>query len=393
MEPTDYFTIEHLSDNFYELKHYGGDGSLKTTFPQGSIKSNKDILLYMVQGFYATAICQLAGPWNRLPRSAPFSDLQVDHFPSWLNDVYQATPPPAPTPAPTKVLILGAGGKSGLLTLKKMLGMPGNFDVFAAVRTEQSGKKVTEETGAKTMVCNLVEPGSAAKAMTGVDILVVLSSATPKPSYFKLLGQVCKKLCCFCCLTPKMGKAFGYQPGAYPKDVDWEGGKAAIDAAMKSGVKHVIYVGSMGGTKPDHFLNQMGGGDILLWKRKAELYLRQSGLNYTIIHPGGLLPHFGNKHVPGGERELLVNVNDAMLENPVETRCIPREDLAEVVVQTALEPKAYNGIAFDLSSKDPAKIKGTTPWDKNLKTLLTSAGITAKSYDYSSPKHPILDVN
>ena len=33
----------------------------------------------------------------------------------------------------------------------------------------------------------------------------------------------------------------------------------------------------------------MGGsnGNILLWKRKAEMYLTSSGIDYTIIHPGG----------------------------------------------------------------------------------------------------------
>ena len=33
----------------------------------------------------------------------------------------------------------------------------------------------------------------------------------------------------------------------------------------------------------------LGGsnGNILLWKRKAEMYLTSSGIDYTIIHPGG----------------------------------------------------------------------------------------------------------
>merc|ERR1711972_1243910 len=104
----------------------------------------------------------------------------------------------------------------------------------------------------------------------------------------------------------------------------------------------------MGGTKPDHFLNKMGGGNILLWKRKAELELMGTGLPYTIIHPGGLLPHWGSKQVPGGERELLVGVNDVMMDNDRERRCIPREDLAEVVIQCALESSATKGAVFDL---------------------------------------------
>lgn len=55
--------------------------------------------------------------------------------------------------------------------------------------------------------------------------------------------------------------------------VDWLGAKALIDAAKSAGVKHFVYVGSMGGTQPDNFLNTIGkqedgtGGDILLWKR------------------------------------------------------------------------------------------------------------------------------
>jgi len=286
--------------------------------------------------------------------------------------------------APRKVLILGAGGKSGLMAMKKMVDRPDDFEVTGAARTESSAKQVAEKTGGKTIVCDLTVPQSADGAMAGVETLVVLSSATPKPNYFKLFGQLCRKLCC---LSSQMGKAFGYAKGGYPKDVDWEGGRAAIDAAKRAGVKHVIYVGSMGGTRPEHFLNTMGEGNILLWKRKAEMYLAESGLRYTIIHPGGLLPHHGNKTVKGGERELLVGLNDALMDNPAETRCIPREDLADVVVQCALDPAAI-GAVFDLTSKDPLKIKDQKVWDKDIKTLLANLG--KEKYDYSKPVHEIL---
>merc|ERR1712048_731588 len=112
----------------------------------------------------------------------------------------------------------------------------------------------------------------------------------------------------------------GYPKGQEPERVDWDGGKILIDAAQQVGVKHVVYVGSMGGTKTDHFLNKMGDGNILLWKRKAEMYLMRSGLAYTIIHPGGLLPHMGSKVVPGGQRELILGVDDSMMDNPTKSR-------------------------------------------------------------------------
>ena len=56
-----------------------------------------------------------------------------------------------------------------------------------------------------------------------------------------------------------------------------------IDAAKAAGVKKFVFISSMGGTQPDNFLNSIGkqadgsGGDILLWKRKAERYLVESG--------------------------------------------------------------------------------------------------------------------
>ncbi len=69
--------------------------------------------------------------------------------------------------------------------------------------------------------------------------------------------------------------------------VDWLGQKAQIDAAKAAGIKRVVLVSSMGGTEVDSNLNRLGNGNILQWKRKAEQYLIASGLEYTIIHPGG----------------------------------------------------------------------------------------------------------
>ena len=57
-----------------------------------------------------------------------------------------------------------------------------------------------------------------------------------------------------------------------------------------------VLLTSQGGTQPDNFLNSIGkredgsGGDILLWKRKAEKYLIEQAtkhnMAYTIVHPG-----------------------------------------------------------------------------------------------------------
>lgn len=57
-------------------------------------------------------------------------------------------------------------------------------------------------------------------------------------------------------------------------------------------------------------------------RRKAEEYLIASGMDYTIIHPGGLLDE------PGGKRQLVLGVDDTLLQR--EKRSIPRADVAQV---------------------------------------------------------------
>ena len=81
---------------------------------------------------------------------------------------------------------------------------------------------------------------------------------------------------------------------------------------------------------------------VLLWKRKAEVYLIESGLPYTVVHPGGLI------NEPGGKRELVLGVDDS--QEGTESRSVPREDVAEVLLQALLHPE-YRGRSFDLRAK------------------------------------------
>lgn len=285
-------------------------------------------------------------------------------------------------PAPLRVLVTGAGGKTGEIALRKMASMTDKLQASGTARTEASAALVQQKTGAPCKVCNLTEPQGMDAALQGVQTLVILSSATPKPNYLKLLGFFCRKFC-LCDKEAPMGSAFGYPSGGMPRQVDWEGARDLIDSAKRVGVQHVVLVGSMGGTKPDNFLNKMGKGDVLLWKRKAEMYLQSSGLKYTIIHPGGLLPRWGSKAVPGGERELVVGVDDVLMDR--KSRNIPREDVADVVVQCVLEPETAAGRSFDIVANEPEGSKG---WDRNIKMLL--AGLGGQNCDYAGPKHPIL---
>ena len=165
------------------------------------------------------------------------------------------------------------------------------------------------------------------RAMAGCEAVVIATSAKPAPT-----GE-----------TKEDGRpVFGF-PNGQPEAVDWLGQKSQIDAAIAQGPgTHVVICSSMGGTDPNHMLNSLGNGNILKWKRKAELYLIESGRPYTIVHPGGLI------NEPGGERELVLGVDDS--QAGTESRTVPREDVAEVIVQALLND-AYRGRSIDLRAK------------------------------------------
>ena len=229
-----------------------------------------------------------------------------------------------------RVLVTGATGRTGALVLKKLRQEP---DKFEAIGLARSQNKVEELFGSTEgfVISDIKDKSSLNSAMNGYDALVILTSAVPQMITPPSPGQ-----------RPE----FEFAPGGLPEEVDWLGQKNQIDAAQQAGVKHIVLVGSMGGTNPNHPLNRIGNANILVWKRKAEQYLIDSGIDYTIIRAGGLLDK------QGGVRQLLVGKDDALLNNPPDgiPTSIPRADVASVVVKALTEPNARNK-AFDIISK------------------------------------------
>lgn len=225
------------------------------------------------------------------------------------------------------VLVTGAGGRTGQIVYKKLKERSGQYIGKGLVRTEESKEKIGG--GDDVFIGDIRNADSISPAFQGIDALVVLTSAVPKmkPGFDPSKGE-----------RPE----FYFEDGAYPEQVDWLGQKNQIDAAKAAGVKQIVLVGSMGGTNPNHPLNSIGNGNILVWKRKAEQYLADSGIPYTIIRAGGL------QDKEGGVRELLIGKDDELLQT--ETRTISRADVAEVCIQ-ALQYEEAKCKAFDLASK------------------------------------------
>ncbi|XXG80879.1 hypothetical protein AAC387_Pa09g1646 [Persea americana] len=228
---------------------------------------------------------------------------------------------------PSTVLVTGAGGRTGQIVYGKLKERTGQFVARGLVRTEESKEKIG---GADDVfVGDIRDAGSIVPSIQGIDALIILTSAVPKmkPGFDPSKGE-----------RPE----FYFEDGAFPEQVDWIGQKNQIDAAKAVGVKQIVLVGSMGGTDLNNPLNNIGNGKILVWKRKAEQYLADSGVPYTIIRAGGL------QDKEGGIRELLVGKDDELLKT--QTRTIARADVAEVCIQALCFEEAKFK-ALDLASK------------------------------------------
>ena len=228
-----------------------------------------------------------------------------------------------------KVLVTGATGRTGSLVFQKLRDM----EEWKVIGFARSRDKIEQMFGSTEdfIIGDITDKSQIASAIEGCDALVILTSAIPKMV-----------------APPSEGKPpqFAYDPEGMPERVDYQGQVNQIDAAKQAGVEHIVLVGSMGGTNPDHMLNRIGNGNILIWKRKAEQYLIDSGIDYTIIRAGGLLDELG------GKRELLVGKDDSLYTNSSDgiPNNIPREDVANVVINALRESNARNK-AFDVISK------------------------------------------
>lgn len=282
-------------------------------------------------------------------------------------------------------MIAGKTGKLVFSLLKK----DKRYYPLGLVRTEKSGKKLIKEVencGLENIwVCDVttLDPQGQNGIPNGVNdavAMIICTSAKPmvrKRSLVKAFLQMP--------LNAVRGKKafdfrwleFYYKKGQHPEMVDYKGQIAQIDLAKKLGIPHVILVSSMGGTDPKDFLNTLGknkkgegNGDILIWKRKAEKYLIDSGLQYTIIHPGGL------KDTPSGDMGIELDVDDKLKARTI--RSISRCDVAKLCV-AALSATNGKSTAFDCVNAELAKGIRRKSEERTLQDFLASG----KKYDYS----------
>lgn len=124
--------------------------------------------------------------------------------------------------------------------------------------------------------------------------------------------------------------------------VDQEGAKKLIDASKKGNIKKFVMLSSMGADKPEEATQLK---EYLKAKHNADEYLKNSGLNYSIVRPGTL-----TNDSPLEMIELQQKLN--------KQGEISRADVAQTLVQS-LEDKTAANATFEI-------IKGDTSIQKAL---------------------------
>ena len=141
----------------------------------------------------------------------------------------------------------------------------------------------------------------------------------------------------------------GAGPGSGPgrkRTVDYGGAVKLIEAAQFSRVRRYLIVSAMGVNHPDRWSEQMR--PYYQAKAEADAQVEASGLDYTIVRPGGLTDDAGTGRIQAAP----------MLERGGQ---IPREDVAATLVACLDEP-ATIGKAFDV-------VAGEAPIAEALRSL------------------------
>lgn len=125
--------------------------------------------------------------------------------------------------------------------------------------------------------------------------------------------------------------------------VDLDGAVKAIEAAKRKNVKRFVMVSAINANRREVWSYAMDEASTPSYyhaaKYYADVWLVNSGLDYTIIRPSGLINEAGTGKVEVAE----------YLETKGRTLKIPREDVASVVVESLKNEAAINK-DFDVTS-------------------------------------------
>lgn len=229
-----------------------------------------------------------------------------------------------------RILVVGGTRGTGLEVVRQLTAM--GEEVVVTVRPT-SNTDALDTLGVETVVMDALIPEQVQAAVTPgrysaiVSTLGTSASDLPKrqnPLQALIKGQV------------KM------DPSKRP---DLIGNRSLIDAALAAGVKRFVLVTVIGaGDSADAvpLPARRGHNEVTPLKTQAEDYLRDSGLAYTIIRPGGL-----------GPRNLAVTGTARLTEDAASFSYMGRADLAQLTIDALGDPAT---IGKTYTAYDPSRL-------------------------------------
>lgn len=196
-----------------------------------------------------------------------------------------------------KAFVAGATGETGRRIVQELVKR--NIPVRALVRNLEKAREILpSET--ELVVGDVLNPESIRAGLADSTVLLCATGAAPS-----------------------------FDPTG-PYKVDYEGTKNLVDAAKAKGIEHFVLVSSLCASQLFHPLNLFWL--ILVWKKQAEEYIDKSGINYTIVRPGGLK----NEDNP---YPIVMSSADTLFDGS-----IPRTKVAQVAVEALFQPSARNKV-------------------------------------------------
>lgn len=231
-------------------------------------------------------------------------------------------------PAGSDILIVGGTRGTGLEIVKQLIERGEN--IVVTVRAT-SNTDALDALGVETVVMDALKPEQV--------------HATVSPRYAAIvstLGTSTRDL-----PTRQnflQGLFFGQTKMDPAKRPDFIGNRNIIDAALEAGVERLVLVTVIGtGNSADALpLPARRGHDAVIpLKTQAEDHLRNSGLDYTIIRPGGL-----------GPRNLEFTGTAQLTEDAKTFSYMGRADLAQLTIDALGDPAA---IGKTFTAYDPSR--------------------------------------
>jgi uncharacterized protein YbjT (DUF2867 family) len=202
------------------------------------------------------------------------------------------------------VLVAGATGVLGSQIVRRLLAKGENVRAIVRSTSNPDAVAALEKAGAETVVADLKEPSSLHVACKAVD--AVISGVTAVT-------------------TAKEGDSFAATDG--------RGNKNLIDAAVRAGAKKFVFVSFDANSLPAAPLSDA--------KVDAEQHLRESGLDYTILHPSYFCESWLGPMLFADPIACTARIYG---DGNRKIRYVTVGDVAELAVQSLTNPAASNAV-------------------------------------------------